>query len=122
MATDKQADDFHIGAAPHTGRNLGILAGVLALGGLAAGVMLMGQRSDTAALEKLTAFTTVYSSKCDDRVAGAPTPMLSHVYLGSKAVQDAVEAQRAALENGSTTCAKAYATLHAADFPLPRLN
>jgi hypothetical protein len=121
MATEPTSDDFHIGKTPHTGRNLGIVGGIVALGGLAAVFLISGDRSDDKKMEKLTAFTTIYATKCDERVAGPPASMLKDMYLGSTKIQEAVEAQRLALESG-TPCAKVYTVLRAADLPLPRLN
>lgn len=121
MATDSGSEDFHIGKEPHKGRNLGIIGGLVAVGGLAAVFLIGGQRTDDAAMAKLTAFTAVYATKCDERVAGPPASMLKDIYLGSTKIQAEVEAQRLLLEAG-TPCAKVYATLRALDFPLPRLN
>lgn len=117
---DRDGEIPHIGAAPHRGRNLGIVGGLLALAGLIGVYEIYGSRSDAQELGRLNAFLSVYAQKCDDRLAGPPSSMLSHVYLRSAAVQAAVETQLKAL-NTDGNCGKVYTALHAADFPLPRL-
>lgn len=120
QGNEKDAEVPHIGAAPHRGRNLGIVGALVALAVLIGVYQISGSRSDAQELGRLNAFLSVYAQKCDERLAGPPSSMISHVYLHSAAVQAAVETQLKAL-NTDGNCAKVYTALHAADFPLPRL-
>ena len=117
VAAGSGSDVPHIGAAPHVGRNLGMVAGAVAIVAAAGAFIFVGGRSDARESQKLEAFMGSYAAKCDDRAE--TTPLMTRLYLHSPQLQAAVAAQTTALEAGAS-CLDVYTALHAADLPLPR--
>jgi hypothetical protein len=108
-----------IGTPSHTGRNLGLLGGVLLLGAAGFGFYRWSAGQDAQKVASLEAFRTAYADKCDAPAWRGATPALVRdTYLNSSRLQDAVARQQAALDKG-VACDEVLKSLKQADFPLP---
>jgi hypothetical protein len=103
----------------HMGRNL-LIMGVLAAAAAAAVVFQMrSSAADATRMERFDAFRQAYADRCNvPAYAKAPPDVVKSTYLGSAAVQAAVDEQAAALASGMPCDAVARA-LKAKDFAVP---
>lgn len=108
-----------IGVESHVGRNVGIIAGVVALGAGIFGFTSYSNKQDGAKLARLESFRSAYAEKCEaPAFRGEAAPLLKDTYLRSERLQAAVEKQQAALSSG-TPCDEVARALKTADFPMP---
>ncbi len=111
-------DDDKIGAAKHTGRNMGVLVGVLALGGGIWWFQMSSKKQDEGKLADLEAFRAAYAQKCEaPAFAGKASEVLVDAYLNSATLPGAVQKQLTLLNSG-TSCDEVTRALKAADFPM----
>jgi hypothetical protein len=87
------------------------------------GLALIGsrffKREDATNLRTLAEFSSAYAVQCDVPEMLAPPPLaVRDAYVHSRALQDVVTRQRAALASGAS-CEEVTQALRAADFPAP---
>jgi len=110
---------IRIGAEKHSGRNLGIMIGVVAVAAVIIGFTRYSNRQDATRLSQLESFRAAYADKCDvASFRGESASLLKDTYLRSERLQAAVDKQQAALAAGAP-CEEIARALKTADFPMP---
>ncbi len=113
-------DAPHLSPPPSRKRHLW-QAAVFAIVGT--GLALVGSRAlkreDATNLRALAAFSSAYAVQCDvPEMLAPPSPAVRDAYVHSRALQDVVAHQQAALASGAS-CEQVTQALRAADFPAP---
>jgi hypothetical protein len=111
-------DGDKIGAARHTGRNVGVILGVLLLAGGIYWFQMSAKKANEGKMVDLEAFRAAYAKKCDAPAFQGETPaQLRDAYLSSNTLPQTVSKQLALLGSGSS-CEEVTRALKAADFPM----
>ena len=111
-------DGDKIGAAKHTGRNVGVIVGALLLGGGIYMFQMSSKKANEGKMADLEAFRSAYAKKCEaPAFQGPASAQLRDAYLNSNTLPQAVSKQLALLGSGSS-CDEVTRALKAADFPM----
>lgn len=109
----------HIGDAPHSKRNLLVLAGIVLGGGLMGLIYWHWGQSDSAAVVELQRFREQMATQCkQEQFARPPQKGLSSLYADSSRMQAVVHAQLGNLQRGHADCEQILKSIRSVDFPV----
>lgn len=109
----------HIGDAPHSKRNLLVLAGIVLGGGLMGLIYWHWGQSDNAAIAELQRFRQEMATQCkQEQFARPPQKGLNSLYADSSRMQAVVHAQLGNLQRGHADCEQILRSIKSVDFPV----
>jgi hypothetical protein len=115
----KDAPIEHIGAAPHTVRNLLIAASLVAMGSILTLYYWNNGKTDTAAAAEHSQFRQAMFNRCGgEQFTGAANPQLDSLYADSSRIRTVVVQQFHLLQRSNTDCADVTKALRSVDYPI----
>lgn len=109
----------HIGAAPHTLRNLFIGLSLVAMVAILAVFYWHTAKEDSAAAKELSSFRQAMFNRCGgDQFAGTPEPLLVELYADSSRMRAVVVKQFHELQRPGTRCEAVSKALRGVDYPV----